>query len=819
MADYAEVIVPLAVPGTFTYLVPEDMQADIQRGSRVYVPFGSRKRYTGIVADLHTNTPKFDVKPIISILDRKSILRHPQLRFWKWMAEYYLCTLGEIYKAAIPTGLKVESETCLSLNSAADLEGIGPTLTPGETHVLDDIIAGEYVRMTDLDHDRSAASVARDVSKLLEKGVVVADEKATSTYKPKRVAIVTATNDLRDNDWLHHAFDAVCTAPKQEKLLIAFLELVKNLPVPEVGKEQLITTARVSAGILKSLVDKNILRVEQRVVNRFSKPLGSKPVDLPQLSVTQREALRQIGEQWKEKGVVLLHGVTGSGKTEIYCHTILSALEAGHQVLYLVPEISLTTQLTDRLSKVFGDRLLVYHSKFSDSERVDLWNRIHSSHEPMVILGVRSSVFLPFAKLGLVVIDEEHESSYKQFDPAPRYNARDAAIMLAHMHGAKTLLGSATPAIDTYYKAANGKFGLVSLSERFQGAHLPDVQIVDMLDHRKRRETDGLLANLVAAELNETLRTGRQAIMFQNRRGFAPTVYCTQCGWQPKCRSCDVSMVYHKNTDLLQCHYCGFQTPLPRLCPACGQNSVRIAGFGTERIAEHLHSHFPAAKISRMDLDTTRNKDAYQELIEEFATRHTDILIGTQMVSKGLDFANVSMVGVVNADSLLHLPDFRANERAFNMLVQVAGRAGRREEKGRVFIQTSDAAHPLLQFVRTQDYDSYYGYELRQREQYGYPPFSRIIMLYIKHREEKVALHLAQQYAKELHKVFGDRVLGPAKPSIGKIANYFIQTIMLKMEVGSSMSKVKQMLAQVYADMATEPFMKSAQIYYDVDPA
>ena len=818
MADYAEVILPLAVQGTFTYLVPEEMQCDISRGSRVYVPFGPRKLYTGIVADLHTNTPKFKVKPIASLLDGTSILRHPQLKFWQWIADYYLCTLGEVYRAAVPTGLKVESETNLSLNKAIDLEEIGQTLTPAETELLNEVIVADHVRMSDLDRERSHATTARYVSRMLQKGIIVADEKATSSYKAKTIAIVSACNDVKNHEWLHQAFDAVTTATKQERLLIAFLELIKNQAVPEVTREELLTKAKVSPGILKAICDKGILKVEKRKINRFDAKPGNKPVELPPLSPLQREALRQIDEQWREKNVVLLRGITGSGKTEIYCHAILSALEAGHQVLYLVPEISLTTQLTDRLRKVFGNRLLVYHSKFSDSERVDIWRNLLHSHEPMVILGVRSSVFLPFAKIGLVVVDEEHEASYKQYDPAPRYNARDAAIMLAHLHGAKTLLGSATPAIDTYYKAQTGKFGLVELLERYQGAQLPDVTVVDMLDSRKRRLIDGLLANPVAENLRHTIKRGRQAIMFQNRRGFAPLIQCTQCGWQPKCQYCDVSMVYHKSIDVMSCHYCGYQMHLPRLCPACGQNSVRIGGYGTERIAEHLHSHFPEARVSRMDLDTTRNKDAYQEIIEDFAGHNTDILIGTQMVSKGLDFANVSMVGVVNADSLLHFPDFRANERAFNMLVQVAGRAGRRNEQGQVFIQTSDAANPLLKFISSQDYSGYYEYELEQRRRFGYPPFTKIIMLYVKHREEAEAARLATRYAGELQKVFGTRVLGPAKPSVARISNYYIQTIMLKIEAVASMIKVKKLLFEIYSRMAADRSFRNAQVYYDVDP-
>ena len=818
MADYAEVILPLAVQGTFTYLVPEEMQCDISRGSRVYVPFGPRKLYTGIVADLHTNTPKFKVKPIASLLDGTSILRHPQLKFWQWIADYYLCTLGEVYRAAVPTGLKVESETNLSLNKAIDLEEIGQTLTPAETELLNEVIVADHVRMSDLDRERSHATTARYVSRMLQKGIIVADEKATSSYKAKTIAIVSACNDVKNHEWLHQAFDAVTTATKQERLLISFLELIKNQAVPEVTREELLTKAKVSPGILKAICDKGILKVEKRKINRFDAKPGNKPVELPPLSPLQREALRQIDEQWREKNVVLLRGITGSGKTEIYCHAILSALEAGHQVLYLVPEISLTTQLTDRLRKVFGNRLLVYHSKFSDSERVDIWRKLLHRHQPMVILGVRSSVFLPFAKIGLVVVDEEHEASYKQYDPAPRYNARDAAIMLAHLHGAKTLLGSATPAIDTYYKAQTGKFGLVELLERYQGAQLPDVTVVDMLDSRKRRLTDGLLANPVAENLRHTIKRGRQAIMFQNRRGFAPLIQCTQCGWQPKCQYCDVSMVYHKSIDVMSCHYCGYQMHLPRLCPACGQNSVRIGGYGTERIAEHLHSHFPEARVSRMDLDTTRNKDAYQEIIEDFAGHNTDILIGTQMVSKGLDFANVSMVGVVNADSLLHFPDFRANERAFNMLVQVAGRAGRRNEQGQVFIQTSDAANPLLKFISSQDYSGYYEYELEQRRRFGYPPFTKIIMLYVKHREEAETARLATRYAGELQKVFGTRVLGPAKPSVARISNYYIQTIMLKIEAVASMIKVKKLLFEIYSRMAADRSFRNAQVYYDVDP-
>ncbi|MDE6072430.1 MAG: primosomal protein N', partial [Muribaculaceae bacterium] len=524
-------------------------------------------------------------------------------------------------------------------------------------------------------------------------------------------------------------------------------------------------------------------------------------------------------ETFKSKSVALLHGVTGSGKTEIYTHLIASCMESGNQVLYLVPEISLTTQLTDRLRKVFGDSLLIYHSKFSDNERVDVWKRLLTSNEPLIVLGVRSSVFLPFARLGLVIVDEEHESSFKQYDPAPRYNARDASIVLASMHGAHTLLGSATPSVETYYKASTGKYGLVSLAERFEGSTLPEVEIVDMREQRKKKLNKGILSQPLRLATNEALKEGRQAIMFQNRRGFAPVVVCQQCGWTPKCHNCDVSLVYHKNSDLLKCHYCGFCQPLPKLCPACGQNSIEIYGYGTERIAEEVHQEFQGYRVARMDLDTTRNKDAYQEIIEEFANHETDILVGTQMVSKGLDFEKVRIVGVINADTLLNFPDFKSNERAFCMLEQVAGRAGRRNDIGKVFIQTTEPKDPVLKHVKQHDYISFYNEELAERQRYAYPPFTRIINIYLKNKDSATADAGAVILTNALREVFGPRVLGPEKPFVSRVALWYIQSIMLKVEAGASMKKVKDILRAVHARIAHLPQIKSSMLYYDVDPA
>ena len=586
----------------------------------------------------------------------------------------------------------------------------------------------------------------------------------------------------------------------------------------DVEKSRLLTTAGITPGTLRSMVDKGIFEIYKKSINRFALDSDETSVNLAPLSEAQEKAYREIVSSLNTNPIHLLHGVTGSGKTEIYTHLMAEVLEAGNQVLFLVPEISLTTQLSDRLRKVFGQRLLVYHSKFSDSERVDIWRRLLSGNEPLVVLGARSSVFLPFSRLGLVIVDEEHEASFKQYDPAPRYNARDVALMLARMHGAKSLLGSATPSIETYYKATTGKYGLTSLTERFEGATLPDVTILDMKELRKKKEVKGILSSPLRKRILSTLQDKRQAIMFQNRRGFAPVVVCDQCGWSPKCRDCDVSLVYHKNTGLLRCHYCGFTQLLPKLCPACGQNSIRIFGYGTERIAEELHEEFEGYRVARMDLDTTRNKDAYQEIIEEFARHETDILVGTQMVSKGLDFGEVTTVGVLNADTLLNFPDFRSNERAFNMLEQVAGRAGRRQEKGEVMIQTVKPDHEVLQFVKHHDYAGFYKKEIADREKFGYPPFTKIINIYLKNRDGLACDRGAVAFAMALRNVFGERVLGPEKPFVSRIATYYLQSIMLKIEAAASMKKVKDLLRSVLASVANNPDIKSSTIYYDVDP-
>ena len=819
---FAEVILPLPLYSSFTYEVPEEFEPIIQMGSRVLVQFGKKKYYTGIVEYLHSTPPSgYEVKPLMAILDASPVVRFPQIKMWRWIADYYLCSVGEVFKAAVPTGLKPESETYISYNKEWELPS-DRHLTEQEAVIIQLMEEKKRLRISEIENELKLKGSARIINHLLELGALEIDERVVEKYKPKKVAYVELCCQRSDNDLLHAYFDNVSRSRNQEKTLIAWLDLSgwmrQDSDLKDVEREHLLSISGASPAVLKAMVDKGIFRVVRRSVNRFNAIAETHTPELPVLTDAQQIAADEIRNGFRESKVTLLHGVTGSGKTEIYSHLMAAALADGNQVLYLVPEISLTTQLTDRLRKVFGDRLLIYHSKFSDNERVDIWKRLLSSSEPLIILGVRSSVFLPFSKLGLVIVDEEHESSYKQYDPAPRYNARDAAIVLATMHGAKVLLGSATPSVETYYKALTGKYHLVSLSERFKGASLPDVEIVDMKDQRKRKLNKGMLSAPFRSALRHTLEEGKQAIVFQNRRGFAPVVVCNQCGWTPKCNNCDVSMVYHKNINQLRCHYCGFSRDLPKLCPACGQNGLEIYGYGTERIAEELHKEYDGFRVARMDLDTTRNKDAYQEIIEEFANHETDILVGTQMVSKGLDFGEVKVVGVVNADTLLNFPDFRSNERAFNMLEQVAGRAGRRDEKGTVFIQTTQTASPVLRYVKSHDYAAFYNEEIEERRRFAYPPFTKVINIYIKNKDAVAADVAAVIFAKKLREIFGDRVLGPEKPFVSRVALWYLQSIMLKVESGASMKKVKDLLRQAYASIALDKNIKSSMIYYDVDP-
>lgn len=820
MALFAEVILPLPLYSTFTYRVPDNM-ATLRIGCRVLVPFGRKKYYTAIVTMIHGTKPEgYDVKEILTMLDEYPIVRHPQLKLWQWISEYYLCSIGDVYKAAVPSGLKVESETFVSADT--DFEETEPgELKERERIILDLISSRDRVQLSEISHATGFKNVEAIVSRLIEKGAVFVAERMVNNYRPKTETCITLSIEQSDSEGLHKYFDLVGRSKKQEALLLAFLDLshwLQKGKIPtEVTKKELLARADVSQAVLSGVLSKGIFRQYKKEINRFAN-LHSGKMKLPELTEEQDKALHGILDSYKDKPITLLHGVTSSGKTSIYMHLIAEALKLKKHVLYLVPEIALTTQLTQRLQRVFGEQLLIYHSKFSDNERVDIWKRLLHSIDPCVVIGVRSSVFLPYSNLGLIIVDEEHDTSYKQQDPAPRYNGRNVAIMLAQMHGAKTLLGSATPAIESYYNATTGKYGLVSLLNRYEGIEMPEVEIIDTKIARKKKEMNGTFSGRIISLCKESIKAGEQVILFQNRRGYAPMVTCKQCGWMPKCENCDVSLTYHKHLHTLTCHYCGYTMALPDLCPACKQPSLEIIGYGTERIEDDIESIFPNTKILRMDLDTTRNKNSYERIIEDFSSRKADILVGTQMVTKGLDFDGVSTVGILNADSMINFPDFRSHERAFNMMEQVAGRAGRKNRQGRVIIQTSTPENPVIKFVRKHDYIGFYNTELADRERFKYPPFTKIINIYLKHRDDNVLTEMSVRYSNMLRQVFGYRVLGPEAPMVARVQNLYIRQIVLKMENEASMVKVKNILRKIYENMIkVDSRMKSTILYYDVD--
>ena len=819
---WAEVILPLPLAQAFTYEVPSELQASLRQGCRVIVQFGRKKVYTGIVASITAICPQgFEPKPILAMLDDGPIICRPQLQLWEWVAEYYLCSVGEVMKAALPAGLKVESETFIE--PAPDWEEEPDNrLTERETIVMQTLLhAGKRMSVGEIERVTGLSNVNDIAMRLLDRGAAIVAERLVEKYAPRRVTYVKLTADSDDQEALHAAFDAVKSARRQEQALLALIELAGTMHgrTDEVTLDSLKERAGVSTAIIQAMAQKGLVEIYRKEINRFSYS-GLVGADLPKLSDAQGDALRQIHQLWNDKDVTLLRGVTSSGKTEIYMHLIDFVLRQKRQVLYLVPEIALTTQLTARLQRVFGDKVIIYHSKFTDNERVDIWKKLLNDQSPAVIVGARSSVFLPFGQLGLVIVDEEHEQSYKQQDPAPRYNARDTAMVLARMHGAKTLLGSATPAVDTYYKAVSGRYGLVELTERYGNSVLPAIEIVDLVKARKKGMLNGPLAEETKQIVADSLEVGEQAIVFINRRGFAPMAECRMCGWTPKCEHCDVSLTYHKRIDRLVCHYCGAIYPMPDICPACKEPTVEVVGYGTERVEEEVEASFPGTTIQRMDLDSTRNKEGYEKIIRDFSERKSQILVGTQMVTKGLDFDGVSSVVVVNADSMVNMPDFRSTERAFNMLEQVAGRAGRRESAGRVAIQTRQTDHPIFSFVAAHDYAGYYTHELEERRQYCYPPFTRLINIYIKHRDPREADDVAAEYARQLRNLLGSRVYGPEEPVVGRVQNLYIRKIMLKIEIEASMKKVRELLRGLFEWMHSKGpgAMKSATVYYDVDP-
>ncbi len=811
---------PLPLPDCFTYGLPAEMEDEVQAGCRVVVPFGRKKFYTGIVKNVHCLRPSaYEVKEVVTVLDAHPILLPLQFKFWEWVASYYLCTPGDVYKAALPSGLKLESETIVALNP--DFEATEP-LSERETRILDLLSADPEQSVTRLEKDSGCKNILPVINALLHREAIFVKEELKRSYKPKTETRVRLTPAATNEHRLHIFFDELQRrAPKQLDLLMKYLELSGALGGTErpVAKRDLLQRAGATPAVFNGLVERGVFEAYQAEVGRLDTHLSAGQLLPPHpLSIPQQRACDEILNAFRTKNVCLLHGVTSSGKTEIYIHLIQSVLERGGQVLYLLPEIALTTQITGRLRRVFGHRLGIYHSKFPDAERVEIWQRQLSDAPYDIILGVRSSVFLPFRRLELVIVDEEHEATYKQQGPAPRYHARNAAIVLASLCGAKTLLGTATPSLETWNNAETGKYARVSLTERHKAVQLPRILPVDIRELTRKKRMTGSFSPLLLQHVREAMERKEQVILFQNRRGFAPMVECHVCGWVPKCKNCDVSLTYHKGLGMLTCHYCGYTEPLPRHCPACDGTDLRARGFGTEKIEDEIKALLPEARVARMDLDTTRTRTAYERIIEDFSAGRTDILIGTQMVSKGLDFERVSVVGILNADTLLNYPDFRAYERAFQLMAQVAGRAGRRDTQGLVILQTKSVTHPIIAQVIANDYEGMAAGQLAERQAFHYPPYYRLIYVYLKHRREEVAEQMAQEMAARLRALFGARVLGPDKPPVARIQTLFIRKIVLKVENNAPVARVRSLLTGVQREVSGDERFKGALVYYDVDP-
>lgn len=754
---FVDVILPVPLDGTFTYSVPTAMRDKLKLGTRILVPFGKGKRHIGIAARLHDEQPEgYTVKDVEDVLDDSPIITEQQYKLWQWIAQYYMAPIGEVYKAALPSGLKAEDG-----------------------------------------------------------------------YKPKTETYIRLTKQFRNEQALHIAIDMLARAPKQQQALTDYLALshwdtvkgnvCEEYP-EEITRDELMNQNGATLATISQLVKRGMMETYEVEVGRLNNADEPHPEKIKQLNEAQQEAYNRLVFSFLKKDITLLHGVTSSGKTEIYIHLIQKAIDEHKQVLYLLPEIALTVQIMQRLQRIFGNRLGIYHSKYSDAERVEIWQKQLSGNPYDVILGARSAVMLPFQNLGLVIIDEEHETSYKQQDPAPRYHARSAAIMLARMYGAKTLLGTATPAMETYHNAQTGKYGMVTLKQRYQGIELPEIQIVDTKDLIRRKMMQGPFSPILLNKIREALERGEQAILFQNRRGFAPMLECRQCGWVPRCQHCDVSLTLHKSTNRLTCHYCGYTYTIPANCPCCEDTQLHNRGYGTEKIEDLIREIFPEIHVARMDLDSTRSRNAYERIITDFAAGRTNILIGTQMISKGLDFDKVSVVGILDADSMMNYPDFRAHEHAFMMMCQVAGRAGRKGKRGLVILQTKNKELPLIDYVVRNDYDALYKSLITERQMFHYPPYYRLIYVYLKHKNDSTVNTAAIELGNRLRQWFGGRVLGPDKPVVAKVKSLCIRKLVVKLENNLDPTEVRKYLSLARHQMKEDKRYNSLQVFYDVDP-
>jgi len=810
---FAEILIPLALPRNYTWSVPEALRSQVRIGCRVEVNLGRQKRYAGIVKALHEQAPAgVAVKDILSVLDPEPVIQPWQPDFWEWLASYYCCTEGDVMAAALPAHFKLSSETVLVFNDEygddfSDLES-------EEYLVAEALLMKHELRLAEVQQILDTAHVYPVVNKLIGKSVCHVWESLKQTYAPRKETFVVLQPEYSNEDRLSELLNNWSRAPKQMELLLGYLHLMKT--EGEVTKSALLKKSGASDAQLKGLVDKGILRTERRNVDRLFFLPKDVRIDF-ELTAAQQRAFLEVEEALQNKPVCLLHGVTSSGKTLIYIRLIEQLIRQGRQVLYMLPEIALTAQIIRRLQKYFGGHIGIYHSRFNQNERVEIWNKVKTG-ELKVVLGARSSLFLPFQDLGLIICDEEHDTSYKQQEPAPRYQGRDAAIYLGGLSGAKVLLGSATPSLETYFNAKAGKFGLVELNERYGDVKLPSIQLVDLRAVPRKQGEKVMFSVHLLEEMKSTIARGKQIILFQNRRGYAPYQLCTVCGWIAQCKHCDVSLTYHKFSNKLKCHYCGQVYPTVHTCMGCGSDKLVQKSFGTERIEEVLSEQLPEARVGRMDFDAIRNKNAHDVLIQQFEQKKLDVLVGTQMVVKGLDFDNVELVGVIDADGLLHFADFRVHERAFQLMEQVSGRAGRRDGKGEVLIQTNTPNHPLLQHLLRHDYISMYAEEIDKRRQFFYPPFSRIIMLHFRHKEREVVTDAAHFLTRKLATPYEPYLVGPAEPTVNRVRNQYLMELMVKLPRDSALiKKCKEDIHRHCAALHFENRFKKVQVVVDVD--
>lgn len=811
---YVTVILPLALPKEYTYFVPAEMSSQIKPGIRVEVQFGKNKLYSALVYLVTNMKPiAYTPKPIVSIIDDEPIVTARQFQFWNWIAQYYCCTTGEVMNAALPSGLKLASETKVVLSPIFDEDFAA--LSDREYLIAEALTIQNELTIDEVRKIVNLKSVYHLIDSLLDKKVILLEEELKQKYKPKTVDCVRLAEPYYSNNTLlRHAFEQIERATKQTEALIGFVQLSRQKKT--ITRKELMEFTDISSGIISALVQREILEIYKKEISRLNE-YEEDLQDTSPLSEQQERAIAAAHDIFKQKDVLLLKGVTGSGKTRVYSEMIEAAMSRGEQVLYLLPEITLTAQIINRLQKIFGDDIAVYHSKFNNSERVEIWQSVLNGKK--VVVGARSSIFLPYRNLGLIIVDEEHDPSFKQIDPAPRYNARDMAVLLGQLHKAKVVLGTATPSIETYQNVISNKYGLVEMKERFGGLQMPKIKIVDLKDETRKNKLKSHFSSVLLADLKAALERGEQAILFQNRRGYAPTLNCETCGWTSQCINCDVTLTYHKYSQTLKCHYCGHNTKVPQACPACGQQKLLIKGFGTEKIEDDLQIHLPEAKIGRMDFDTVRTKNAHTEIIAKFEQKHLDILVGTQMVTKGLDFDNVGVVGVLSADHLLHFPDFRASERAFQLITQVSGRAGRKKKQGLVVIQAFDVEHPVLSEVLSGDFEHFFRREMIERQAFKYPPFNRLIKIQISHKKIDSLKFGADYFATMLKEKLGSRVLGPSEPGIPRVRGYYLKDILIKLEKnGDVINKTKDLTNQIAARLSKEKGMSSIKINIDVDP-